>query len=61
MQSYAASIEESRRKLQADLYYIKHMSFQTDMYIIMKTMKVVLLGRERSRSFEAVGAGAASQ
>lgn len=50
MQSYAASIEDSRRKLQADLYYIKHMSFLTDMDIILKTVKVVLSGRERSRS-----------
>jgi len=51
-QSYAASIEESRQKLQADLYYIKHMSFLTDMYIILKTVKIVLTGRERSGSVE---------
>src|SRR5206468_12852767 len=31
MHSYTASIEESRRKLQYDLYYIKHMSFFLDM------------------------------
>jgi hypothetical protein len=53
MQSYAASVEESRRKLQADLYYIKHISFLTDMYIILRTIKVVLLGRERSPSIGA--------
>ncbi len=50
MQSYAASIEESRTKLQADLYYIKHMSLLTDMYIILRTVQVVLFGRERGRS-----------
>jgi len=44
MQAYAATIEDSRRKLQADLYYIKHMSFVTDVYIILKTVKVVLFG-----------------
>jgi lipopolysaccharide/colanic/teichoic acid biosynthesis glycosyltransferase len=51
-QPYAASVEESRRKLQADLYYIKHMSFLTDVYIILRTVKSVLFGRERSRSVE---------
>jgi exopolysaccharide biosynthesis polyprenyl glycosylphosphotransferase len=56
MQSYASSIDESRRKLEADLYYIKHMSFLTDMYIILKTVKVVLFGRERNRSAEGTGA-----
>jgi exopolysaccharide biosynthesis polyprenyl glycosylphosphotransferase len=55
MQSYAASIEESRRKLQADLYYIKHMSFLTDLYIILKTVQVVCCGRERSRSVDGMG------
>lgn len=52
IQSYAASVEDSRRKLQADLYYIKHMSFLTDMYIILRTFKIVLYGRERTRSLE---------
>ena len=50
MQPYASSIDESRRKLQADLYYIKHMSLLTDMYIVLKTVKIVLSGRERQRS-----------
>jgi exopolysaccharide biosynthesis polyprenyl glycosylphosphotransferase len=43
-QPYAASIDDSRRKLQADLYYIKHVSFTTDLYIVLKTIKIVLLG-----------------
>ena len=55
-QSYASSIEESRRKLEADLYYIKHMSFLADMYILLRTVKVVLFGRERSRSVAMMGA-----
>jgi exopolysaccharide biosynthesis polyprenyl glycosylphosphotransferase len=58
MQSYAASIEESRRKLQADLYYIKHMSFLNDMHIMLKTVSIVFLGRERSRSDGGIGAAA---
>lgn len=59
MQSYAASIEESRSKLQADLYYIKHMSLMTDLYILQKTVKVVLSGHERGSPVPlAVGATA---
>ena len=48
MYPYAASIEESRRKLQFDLYYIKHMSFFLDMYVLLKTFKTILFGRERT-------------
>jgi lipopolysaccharide/colanic/teichoic acid biosynthesis glycosyltransferase len=44
---YAASIEDSRRKLQYDLYYIKHMSFLLDVFIFAKTVKTMLFGRER--------------
>jgi exopolysaccharide biosynthesis polyprenyl glycosylphosphotransferase len=49
MHPYAASIEESRRKLQYDLFYIKHMSFLLDLFIMMKTLKTVLFGRERAK------------
>lgn len=49
MHPYTASIEESRRKLQFDLYYIKHMSFFLDAYIFVKTVKTILFGRERAR------------
>ena len=48
MYPYAASIEESRRKLQFDLYYIKHMSFFLDMYVLLKTSKTMLFGHERA-------------
>ncbi len=48
MYPYAASIEESRRKLQFDLYYIKHMSFFLDMYVLLKTFKTILFGHERA-------------
>jgi exopolysaccharide biosynthesis polyprenyl glycosylphosphotransferase len=48
MYPYAASIEESRRKLQYDIYYIKHMSFFLDMYVLLKTFKTMLFGRERT-------------
>jgi hypothetical protein len=54
MHPYAASIEESRRKLQYDLYYIKHMSFLLDTYIFLKTVKTMIFGRERGRKARPV-------
>lgn len=39
---YVASEEDSRRKLEYDLYYIKNMSLLLDFNIILKTMGVVL-------------------
>ena len=33
------------QKLQYDLFYIKHMSIWLDVYIMLRTVKVVLLGR----------------
>ncbi len=53
MHPYTASIEESRRKLQFDLYYIKHMSFLLDVFIMMKTIKTIFFGRERARKTAA--------
>ncbi|MCG3147559.1 MAG: hypothetical protein PCFJNLEI_00999 [Verrucomicrobiae bacterium] len=49
MAPYAASIEDSRRKLQFDLYYIKHMSFFLDILIFAKTLKTITFGRERAK------------
>ncbi|MBI1749154.1 MAG: TIGR03013 family PEP-CTERM/XrtA system glycosyltransferase [Acidobacteria bacterium] len=42
---YGASLEESREKLQYDLYYIKNISMAFDLYIIFQTVKIVLFGR----------------
>jgi len=53
---YAASIEESRHKLQADLYYIKNLSFLMDLYILSKTVKIVFFGRERAKQRAALAA-----
>lgn len=44
---YASSVEESRRKLEYDMYYIKHMSPRLDAVILIKTLLVVL--RDSSR------------
>ena len=42
---YGASVEDAEEKLQYDLYYIKHLSLLLDLAIILRTAKVVLLGR----------------
>jgi sugar transferase (PEP-CTERM system associated) len=45
MFSYGSTIEESKEKLQYDLFYIKNMSVKLDLFIIFSTIKIVLLGR----------------
>ncbi len=45
---YAASIEAARRKLQYDLYYIKHMSFFLDVLILLRTFKTIIVGLRHS-------------
>jgi lipopolysaccharide/colanic/teichoic acid biosynthesis glycosyltransferase len=42
---YGSTIEDSERKLQFELYYIKNMSFFLDLAIILDTLKVILIGR----------------
>ncbi len=41
---YGASIEDSKRKLQFDLYYLKEMSFELDMIILFRTIGTFLRG-----------------
>ncbi len=45
---YAASVEAARRKLQYDLYYIKHMSFFLDVLILLRTFKTIIVGLRHS-------------
>lgn len=40
---YGSTVDDSLQKLQYDLFYIKHMSFATDMVIIAETVKTVLV------------------
>ena len=42
---YGASVEETKSKLEYDLYYIKNMSLSLDTYIIFHTVKTMLLSR----------------
>lgn len=43
--SYTGDIDESREKLAYDLFYIKNRTFMFELYILFKTVKVLLLGR----------------
>ena len=42
---YGASIEETKTKLEYDLFYVKHLSFFLDLAIALETVKVLLSGR----------------
>ena len=41
---YGSSVADARRKLQFDLYYIKHMSLELDVIILLRTFGTLLLG-----------------
>lgn len=41
---YGSSIEDARRKLEYDLYYMKHMSIFLDLFILLDTVRTVLWG-----------------
>jgi sugar transferase (PEP-CTERM system associated) len=43
-QNYASSTDDSMRKLQYDLFYIKHMSLTLDLYVALRTVKAVVQG-----------------
>ena len=42
--SYGADLEDAKKKLQYDLYYIKHMSFVLDLKIFLKTFVMMMKG-----------------
>jgi lipopolysaccharide/colanic/teichoic acid biosynthesis glycosyltransferase len=42
---YGASIEETKRKLEYDLYYIKYLSLGLDLLIMFETIKTIILRR----------------
>ncbi|MFH1418724.1 MAG: sugar transferase [Planctomycetota bacterium] len=41
---YGASIADARRKLQLDLYYVKHTSLELDLIILLRTLGTFFLG-----------------
>lgn len=45
MYPYGSSIEDAKKKLEYDLYYVKHSSVVLDLVILLRTFEVVLLGK----------------
>ena len=39
---YGASVEDAARKLEFDLYYMKHYSIFLDFFVALKTLRVVI-------------------
>jgi hypothetical protein len=64
---YGASKEDARKKLEYDLYYVKHNSPLFDLAILMQTLEVVIWGRSnamqehRARDSGWLPAGAENQ
>jgi exopolysaccharide biosynthesis polyprenyl glycosylphosphotransferase len=44
---YGANLEDTLRKLEYDLYYIRHFSFLLDASIVVKTVHIMLFGKGR--------------
>lgn len=44
---YGANLEDTQRKLEYDLYYIRHFSFLLDASIVLKTIHVIFFGKGR--------------
>lgn len=44
---YGAGLEDTLRKLEYDLYYIRHFSFLLDAAIVLKTIHIMLFGKGR--------------
>jgi sugar transferase (PEP-CTERM system associated) len=42
---YGATLEETKRKLEYDLYYLKHLSLGLDLLIMFETIKTIVLRR----------------
>lgn len=44
---YGNSLELTERKVEHDLYYIKNMSLSLDLQIVLRTVRIVLFGKEK--------------
>lgn len=44
---YGSSVEDARRKLEYDLYYVKHLSLSFDLQIALSTLRIVIFGSDR--------------
>ena len=45
---YGESVYDAKRKLEYDLYYLKHMSIMFDLLIILDTVRTVLVGGNKT-------------
>jgi len=45
---YGGSVEDAARKLEYDLYYMKHMGIFLDFFILLETVKIILIGGRKS-------------
>ena len=41
---YGATVEDARRKLEFDLYYLKNMGLVMDLFVLLDTIKIILMG-----------------
>lgn len=44
---YGSTVEDSARKLEYDIYYIKYLSLSLDLQIVLRTIRIVFFGLER--------------
>lgn len=45
---YGSTIEDARRKLEYDLYYLKHMSLALDLFTLLDTVRIIVRGGARA-------------
>ena len=45
--NYGENLEDTLRKLEYDLYYIRYFSFVLDASIVLKTVHIMLFGKGR--------------
>jgi lipopolysaccharide/colanic/teichoic acid biosynthesis glycosyltransferase len=46
---YGSSVDDARRKLEFDLYYLKHMSLVLDFFVLLDTIRAVVRGGAPTR------------
>ena len=46
---YGNSVEDAARKLEYDLYYMKHLSFALDLQILLSTLQIVIFGAKKGK------------
>jgi len=45
---YGSTVNDARRKLEYDLFYMKHLSLSLDLQIVLRTLRIILFGKERT-------------